>query len=157
MGVKVDQIILQVSRPEDRSDQEIDIAEQGLIPIVLFANGPENAYLFGARREDVDSAFGVSIDLADGLGAERLAVRLRLFEGLAYAIETDMRSLADPSDFPNDAMALFIEAMQQFGLEDSGQLRPCAVRFVRGDLESPDLEAAPGDAEQEPAEEMGEA
>lgn len=156
MGVSVESIILQISRPEDRSDLEHELAAQGLIPIVLFANGPEHPFLLGARPEDADAAFAASHELADGLGAERLAVRLRLFDGLAYAIETDMKYLADPGDFPNDALAMFIEAMHQFGLNDIGELRPCAVRWNRTDLEFPDLETAP-EGEGEPVPEEGQA
>jgi hypothetical protein len=77
---------------------------------------------------------------------------MRLFDGLAYAIETDMQYLADPGDFPNDALAMFIEAMHQFGLNEVDDLRPCAVRWSRADLEFPDLETAPeGENQQDDA------
>src|SRR5262245_7316855 len=60
MGVKAESLILQISAEPDRGDQEKKIAEDGLIPIALFANGPENAYLLGARATDLDAAFEAS-------------------------------------------------------------------------------------------------
>lgn len=143
MGVKAESLILQISAEPDRGDQEKKIAEDGLIPIALFADGPENAYLLGARASDLDAAFEASRERADGLGAERLALRMRTFEALAYAIETDMKYLADPADFPNDAVLMFVEALYQYGLDEAAQLGPCAVRYTRTNLDEPDFEMAP--------------
>ena len=143
MGVKVESLIFQVSSPADRGPQELALVEKGLMPVVLFANGPEQPMLLAARPEDVDAAFAVTKDLAEGLGAERLAVRMRVFESLAYAIETDMKYLADPSDFPNDAVMMLVEALYQYGIDDAASIPPCAVRFARDNMQDPDFEAAP--------------
>ena len=70
---------------------------------------------------------------------------MRTFEALAYAIETDLKYLADPTDFPNDAMMMLVEALYQYGLDEAGQLRPCAVRYTRTNLDEPDFEMAPDD------------
>ncbi|MBL8557118.1 MAG: hypothetical protein JNM47_00230 [Hyphomonadaceae bacterium] len=145
MGVKVESLILQISADIDRGEQEAKLAGEGVVPIALFANGPENAFLLGARAPDLDAAFEASRERADGLGAERLALRMRTFEALAYAIETDLKYLADPTDFPNDAMMLFVEALYQYGLDEAAQLRPCAVRYTRSNLDEPDFEMAPDD------------
>lgn len=151
MGVKVESLILQISAEADRGDQEKAMAVDGVIPIALFANGPENAFLLGARGPDLDAAFEASRERADGLGAERLALRMRTFEAIAYAIETDLKYLADPADFPNDAMLMLVEALYQYGLDEAAQLRPCAVRYSRTTLDEPDFEMAPdGEAGEEP-------
>lgn len=145
MGVKVESLILQISAEADRGEQEAAMAVDGVIPVALFANGPENAYLLGVRAPDLDAAFEASRERAEGLGAERLALRMRTFESLAYAIETDMKYLADPTDFPNEAMLMLVEALYQYGLDEAAQLRPCAVRFTRTNLDEPDFEMAPDD------------
>jgi hypothetical protein len=143
MGVKVDSLIFQISAEADRGEQERELAEQGLTPLVAFANGPENAFLLAARPEDLEAAFAAAKERAEGLGAEQLAVRMRVFDAMAYAIETDMKYLAEPSDFPNDAVLLMVEALYQYGLDSPAQIVPCAVRFVRDNLQEPDFEIAP--------------
>lgn len=143
MGVKVESLIFQVSAEADRGDQEKALAETGLMPVLLFANGPESPFLLAARPEDIDAAFKVSKDLAEGMGAERLAVRMRVFEALAHAIETDMKYLADPSDFPNDAVLMLVEALYQYGVDDAAGITPCAVRYTRDNMQDPDFEVAP--------------
>ena len=143
MGVKVESLIFQVSSPGDRGPQELALVEKGLMPVVLFANGPEQPFLLAARPEDVDAAFAASKDLAEGLGAERLAVRMRVFDSLAYAIETDMKYLADPSDFPHEAVMMLVEALYQYGVDDAAGIPPCAVRFTRDNMQDPDFEVAP--------------
>ena len=151
MSVKVESLILQISAEADRGEQEAAMAVDGLIPVALFANGPENAYLLGARTADLDAAFDASRERAEGLGAERLALRMRTFEALVYAIETNMKYLSDPTDFPNDAMLMLVEALYQYGLDEAAQLRPCAVRYTRANLDEPDFEMAPDDdAREEP-------
>jgi hypothetical protein len=151
MGVKVESLILQISAEADRGEQEKKMAVDGVIPVAMFANGPENAYLLGVRAPDLDAAFEASRERAEGLGAERLALRMRTFESLAYAIETDMKYLADPTDFPNEAMTMLVEALYQFGLDEAAQLRPCAVRYTRTNIDEPDFEMAPDDdAREEP-------
>lgn len=143
MGVKVDSLIFQVSADADRGEQEKALAADGVIPVMVFANGPENAFLVGARAQDVDAAFAHAQELAEGLGAERLALRMRVFDGLAYAIETDMKYLAEASDFPNDVTFLFVDALQQYGLDEAAQIGGCAVRYTRENLQEPDFEYAP--------------
>lgn len=143
MGVKVESLIFQISAEADRGDQEKALAAEGLLPVMVFANGPENAFLVGARPKDVDAAFENARDLAEGLGAERLAIRMRVFESIAYAIETDMKYLADPSDFPNDVTLLMVEAFYQYGLDEAAQATACAARFTRETMQDPDFEMAP--------------
>jgi hypothetical protein len=145
MGVKVESLILQISAEADRGEQEKKMAVDGVIPVAMFANGPENAYLLGVRAPDLDAAFEASRERAEGLGAERLALRMRTFDSLAYAIETDLKYLADPTEFPNDAMLLLVEALYQYGLDEAAQIRPCAVRYTRTTLDEPDFEMAPDD------------
>lgn len=149
MGVKVDSLIFQVSAEADRGEQEKALAADDLLPIMVFANGPEHAYLVGARRPDVDAAFDEAAKLAEGLGAERLALRMRVFESMAYAIETDMKYLAE-GDFPNDATFLFVEALYQYGVDEAAQVEACAARFTRENLQDPDFEMAPPAGEQRP-------
>jgi hypothetical protein len=143
MGVKVDSLIFQVSAEADRHEQEREFAAQGLLPIMAFANGPEHPFLLAARIEDLEAAFAQAKELAEGLGAERLALRMRVFEALAYAIETDMKYLNDPSDFPNDAVFMIVEGLYQYGLDGPADIAPCALRFTRDNLQDPDFELAP--------------
>jgi hypothetical protein len=143
MGVKVDSFIFQVSSESDRGDQERALAGDGLLPVMAFANGPENAFLLAARQDDLKAAFAQARDLAEGLGAEQLALRMRVFEQLAYAVETDMKYQAQDSDFPNDVIFLLIQALYQYGLDGPDDIAPCAVRFVRENLAEPDFELAP--------------
>lgn len=154
MGVKVDSIIFQISLDAHRGEQERALSGQGLLPIIAFANGPEHPFLLAARPEDLDAAFTNARDLAEGLGAEQLALRMRVFDQMAYAIETDMKYLEQPSDFPNDAVFLLVEALYQYGLDGPKDIAPCAVRFVRDNLHAPDFELAPPD---EGAEAAGQA
>jgi len=151
MGVKVESLIFQVSAEADRGEQERALAETGLMPVVMFANGPDAPFLLAAKPEDLDAAFAVSKDLAEGMGAERLAVRMRVFDSLAYAIETDMKYLADPSDFPNDAVMMLVEALYQYGVDDAAGIPACAVRYTRTNMQDPEFEAAP-DADAPPEE-----
>lgn len=143
MGVTVDSLIFQVSAEADRGDQERAIAGRDILPIMVFANGPENAFLVGARTQDLDAAFAAARDRAEGLGAERLAIRMRVFEALAYAIQTDMKYLADEGEFPNDVVLLMVEALYQYGIDEAAQIQPCAVRFTREIMQDPDFEMAP--------------
>jgi hypothetical protein len=143
MGVKVETLIIQMSRENDRSDKEKELAAQGLIPLIAFANGPEHAYLLGARPEDLAESFAVAHNLAEGLGAERLAIRMRVFNALAYAIETDMKFQVEETDFPNDVLLMFVDALVQYGIESPDVMVPCAVLWRATDLEDPDYEEAP--------------
>jgi hypothetical protein len=137
--------IIQVSRPQDRMDAERDLAGQGLLPITLFADGPELAFLVGAKPADLSEAFASAHKLAQGYGADRLAMRMRLFNALSDAIATQFKYVADPADFPNDVALLFAEALVQVGLSAPEDITPCAVRFLRANLEMPDFEEAPDD------------
>lgn len=143
MGLKVDSFIFQVSAESDRSEQERALAGDGLLPVMAFANGPENMFLLAARADDLKAAFAHAKDLAEGLGAEQLALRMRVFEALAYAVETEMKYQAQDSDFPNDAVFLLVEALYQYGIDGPEDIAPCAVRFVRDNLADPDFELAP--------------
>jgi hypothetical protein len=144
-GKDVDMIIIQVSRPQDRMEAETALAAQGLLPITLFADGPEKAFLIGAKPDDLKSAFASSTVLAAGYGADRLAMRMRVFNGISDAIRTEFKYLADPADFPNDVALLFVEALVQVGLSEPDDITPCAVRFLRANLDMPDFEEAPDD------------
>jgi hypothetical protein len=144
MGVKVDSLIFQLSAEANRGAQEKELMEKGLVPISVFANGPDNAFLIAARLEDLNAAFGASGTLAEGLGAERLAFRMRRFDAISFAIETDMKYMSDPSEFPNDCMFLLVEALHQVGFRAWDEVPPSAVAFERNDLHQPFFEPAPG-------------
>lgn len=152
MGVKVDSLIFQLSADADRGAQERELMEKGLAPISIFANGPENAFLIAAKPEDLNAAFGTSDSLAEGLGAERLAFRMRRFDAISFAIETDMKYTPDPADFANDCMFLLIEALHQVGFRAWDEVPPSAVAFERNDLHQPFFEPAPGTEPQPNAE-----
>lgn len=143
MGVKVDSLIFQISADADRSEQERAFAADGLLPVMAFANGPENPFLLAARTEDLEAAFVQAKELAEGMGAERLAQRMRIYDALAYAIETDMKYLAEPSDFANDCVFMLVEALYQYGLDGPADIAPCAVRYTRDNPQDPDFEMAP--------------
>lgn len=143
MGVTVESLIFQISTDADRGEQERAFAADGLLPVMAFANGPENAFLIAARTEDLTAAFANAKELAEGLGAERLAMRMRVYDALAYAIQTDMKYLDSPSDFPNDCVFLLVEALYQYGMDGPADIVPCAARFVRDNLQEPDFEVAP--------------
>jgi hypothetical protein len=143
MGVKVESLIFQISSDVDRGEQERAFAADGLLPVMAFANGPEAPFLLAARTEDLEAAFANAKDLAEGLGAERLAQRMRVYDALAYAIETDMKYLAEPADFANDCVFLLVEALYQYGMDGPADIAPCAARFVRDNLQDPDFEMAP--------------
>ena len=151
MGVKVDSLIMQVSADIDRTEKEHELAQGGLLPFLLFANSPDNAFLLAARRVDLEAAFAAARERAEGLGAERLALRMRLFEDLSQAIETDMKYLVDEMEFPNSALTLFTDALCQFGIDDADMLPPCAMRFTADNIQDPDFELAAPPAEDEPA------
>jgi hypothetical protein len=138
LGVRLESLILQISAERDRSDREKALVAQGALPIIVFANGPDSPFLVAARREDLDAAFAASEELSEGLGAERLARRMRVFDALSFAIETDMKFLEDDqSQFPNDALFMMVEGLHQVGLRSPNELRPCAVRFDRTQLDHP--------------------
>lgn len=141
----VEMFIIQISRPQDRSEAELAMIADGVTPIMVFADGPDKAFLVGAKPDDLAAAMADAKTLADGYGADRLARRMRIFSGLSDAINTQFKYLADPSDFPNGVVILFAEALVQYGLEDPADLVPCAVRFLRANLELPDFEEAPSD------------
>jgi len=143
MGVTVESLIFQISSDADRGEQERAFAADGLVPVMAFANGPENAFLIAARKEDLVAAFANARALAEGLGAERIAQRMRVYDALAYAIETEMKYLDGPSDFPNDCVFLLVEALYQYGMDGPDDIAPCATRFVRDNLQDPDFEVAP--------------
>ncbi|MDX2233084.1 MAG: hypothetical protein NW200_01180 [Hyphomonadaceae bacterium] len=146
MGLKVESLIFQISTEADRSDEERALAGEDIVPIMIFANGPENAFLVGARTKDLDAAFDAARERAEGLGAERLAIRMRVFEAAAYAIETDMKYVADPGEFPNAVVLLMVEALYQYGVDNAAQMGACAVRYARDTMQEPDFELAPAPA-----------
>jgi hypothetical protein len=95
----------------------------------------------GARPQDVDAAFAVARERAEGLGAERLAIRMRTFEALAYAVETDMKYVTG-GELPHDVTLLLVEALYQYGLDEASQASACAVRYTRENMQDPDFEMA---------------
>jgi len=160
MGVKVESIFLQISAEADRTDKERELAEAGLTPFVLFANSPENAFLLAARPVDLEAAFAAARERADGLGAERLALRMRIFDQLAQAIETDMKYLVEEMEFPNNALLLLVEGLCQVGIDEVDAILPCAMRFTPDTMQEPDFELAersPTDDPQGAAPEEGQA
>lgn len=146
----VEMLILQVSRPQDRGEQEKDLVTQGLMPITVFADGPEKQFLIAVRPGDLDQALAAARDSADGYGADRLAYRMRVFNAMSDAINTGFKFLADPSDFPNDVALMFAEALVQYGYDTAADVVPCAVRYLRSNLEMPDFEEAPDDDDETP-------
>lgn len=146
MGDRVDSIILQISAAGDASEKEKELRADGLTPIVLFANGPERPFLLAARRQDLDAAFAKSVALAEGLGAERLAQRMRAFDDIAFAVETEMKYVSE-SEFPNLALFMLVEALHQYGFEGPDALRACAVRYDKNRLEDPDFGEPPSATE----------
>lgn len=143
----IDMMILQISRPQDRNPQEAALADEGAMPITLFADGPDKAFLIGARPEDLQTAFTGAIERAEGYGADRLALRMRAFADLSDAINTEFKYLADPADFPNTVAFLLVEALVQVGFRSAEEIRPCAVRYLREQMETPDYEDAPEDGD----------
>lgn len=141
----IEMIILQVSRPQDRAEAEMQLAEQGMTPITVFADGPDKAFLVGARQEDLIAAFAAAKERADGYGADRLALRMRVFSALSDAINSNFKYLTDPAEFPNAATLLLVEALVQVGMPSADHMIPCAVRFLRSHMETPDFEPAPDD------------
>jgi hypothetical protein len=143
----IQMMILQISRPQDRAGPELEVAEKGLLPITLYADGPERAYLIGAQPQDMQTVFAAAAERADGYGADRLALRMRLFSSLSDAINTQFKYQADEAEFPNAVLVMLVEALVQVGFTAPQHVRPCAVRYLRANLEMPDYEDAPPDDE----------
>lgn len=146
----IEMLILQLSRPQDRGDEEKAIVNEGMMPIMVFADGPDRPFLIAVRPGDLDQAFAGAHERMEGYGADRLAFRVRVFSAMSDAINTNFKYLADPSDFPNDAAILFAEALVQYGYNSASDVVPCAMRYLRSNLETPDFEEAPLDAEEPP-------
>jgi hypothetical protein len=140
--MRVDSFIIQVSAAADRGPQEEAIIAEGMVPIVVFANDPEHAYLVRARVEDIDAALEAAWDRVGEPADERLDFVESVFDAMAEAVEKGFDDPDAPHDFPNDAVILFAEALVDHDIETAGEIVPCAVRFVRDDLENPDYEIA---------------
>ncbi len=61
---------------------------------------------------------------------------------MAAAVESEFGSVGSESDFPNDAVILFAEALAENGIDDFGDIEPAPVRFARDNLADPDYEIA---------------
>ena len=138
----VDSFIIQVSAAADRGPKEEAIIKDGMLPVVVFANDPEHAYLVRARPEDVDAALEAAWDRIGEPSDERLEFRESVFEAMAKAIEDGFDNPQNEHDFPNDAVILFAEALVEHDIETSDEIVPCAVRFARDELDNPDYETA---------------
>ncbi len=140
--MKIDFFIIQLSAEDDRGPQEEAVAAEGLVPIVVFANGPESAFLVKTRKADIEAALEASWDRLDDTKARRIQFRGAVFAAMAAAVESEFGSVGSESDFPNDAVILFAEALAENGIDDFGDIEPCAVRFARDNLADPDYEIA---------------
>ncbi len=143
--MKIEAFIIQFSAVEDRSPQEEAAAAEGLIPIVVFANGPENAYLVRARPEDIQSALDEAWSHIDAARRERQGRRAGVFTAMAEAVESDFASAQGETDFPKATLFLFAEALADEGVDALDDIEPCAVRFVADALMSPNYETARAD------------
>jgi hypothetical protein len=140
--MRVDTFIIQVSAAADRGPQEEALIAEGLVPIVVFANDPEHAYLVRARPEDIDAALESAWDRIADPADERLEFRESVFDAMAEAVEKGFDDVEAARDFPNDSVILFAEALVEHDIETAGEIVPCAVRFVREELDAPDYETA---------------
>jgi hypothetical protein len=140
--VKIDFFIIQFSAEDDRGPQEEAVAAEGLVPIVVFANGPEAAFLVKTRKADLEAALEAAWDRLDDTKARRVQFRAAVFSAMAEAVESEFKSVSSESDFPNDAVILFAEALAENGIDDFTDIEPCAVRFARDNLGDPDYEMA---------------
>lgn len=140
--MRVESFIIQVSAAADRGPQEEAVIASGHVPVVVFANDPDHAYLVRARPEDIDAALEAAWDRITEPADERLEFRERVFDAMAEAVEKGFDDPGGAHDFPNDAVILFAEALVEHDIETAGEIVPCAVHFMREDLENPDYETA---------------
>jgi hypothetical protein len=141
-AMHVDFFIIQLSAEADRGPQEAAVAADGFIPMVVFANGPEQAFLVKTRASDVTAALEAAWERIDEPKARRVQYRAAVFAAMAAAVESGFEGEGSESDFPNDAVVLLAEALADTGVDDVDDISPCAVRFVRDDLGAPDYELA---------------
>ena len=140
--MKVDAFIIQLSADDDRGAQEEAVAAEGFVPVVVFANGPENAFLVKTRKTDIEAALDAAWERIDDTKAQKLQFRAAVFAAMADAVESEFKSVASESDFPNDAVLLFAEALAENGIDEFADIDPCAIRFARDSLAEPDYELA---------------
>jgi hypothetical protein len=138
----VQQLIIQLSAAEDRGPQEEAVAGEGFIPLVVFANGPENAFLVRTTADVLDAALVAAQDRLDEPGGARLTFRRSLYEGMRQSIEADFAEPGALDSFPDLALQLFAEALAQQGIDRTQEVPPCAVRFAADNLDEPDYEEA---------------
>lgn len=138
----VQQLIIQMSAVEDRGPQEEAVATEGFIPLVVFANGPENAFLVRTTVEILDAALDAAHERLDEGTASRLTFRSTLYSAMRTSIEQDFSAEEAMDAFPSLALQLFAEALAQHGVEHAGDIPPCAVRFAPDNLHEPDFETA---------------
>lgn len=144
-GLKVKDIIIQLSASEDRGPQEDSVAAEGFVPLVVFANGPEHAYLVRTTNDILDTALEAAHDRLDEPQSARLAFRRQMFESMQKAIEDDFSADDALDTFPSDALQLFSEALAEQGIDQASDVPACAVRFAKDNLGSPDFETAEDD------------
>lgn len=147
--LKVNDIIIQLSAPEDRGPQEESVAAEGFVPLVVFANGPEHAFLVRTTNDILDSALEAAQDRLDEPQSARLAFRRQLFEAMQQAIESDFSGENALEAFPTDALQLFAEGLSEQGIDQAADAPACAVRFAKDNLAAPDFETAEDDDEDE--------
>jgi hypothetical protein len=138
----VESFVIQLSAERDRGDQERAVVAEGYVPVVVFANGPENAFLVKTRPDDVEAALEAAWDRIDHPKAKRIEFRASVFAAMAQAVETDFSAVLSETDFPNDAVILFAEALADNGVDTFSDVDPCAVRFDRAKLGEPEFELA---------------
>ncbi len=94
------------------------------------------------RKADLDAALEAAWDRIDDPKAKRLQFRAAVFTAMASAVESEFKTIASESGFPDDAVILFAEALAENGIDALDEIEPCAIRFNREDLGEADYERA---------------
>lgn len=144
-AMRIDEIVIQLSRESDRTPEERQAAAQGFVPLLVIAGGGPSAFLLRARPQDLGAALDAASDREAVEAEERLAYRRSQFDGMASAVEHDFAPEDSMRDFVGGALLLFAEGLTKGGLDRIEEIGPCAVRFQRDRLDDPDLEAPPPD------------
>lgn len=141
-GPIVQQLIIQMSAAEDRGPQEEAVAAEGFVPLVVFANGPENAFLVRTTADLLNAALEAALERLDGGSGARLSFRSAVYGAMRTAIEQDFSAEDAMDQFPGLALQLFAEALAQHGVARATAIPACAVRFAPDNLSAPDFETA---------------
>jgi hypothetical protein len=138
----LEELIVQVSAEADRNAQEAELAAKGVVPLVVFANGPETGFLLGFSGAQIDSAIADAIEMRQERPGERTPLREVAFAAAARAVESNFGDAQAGEAFAGAALVLFAQALVQNGV-DRRDMIGCAVRYNRFDLSAPEFERAP--------------